>query len=272
VADRPAGGPAELTPDLTAAAAADPRFCEGARAWLRWGIGSAGADEAWHDPSSGVLGVVRRRRAYGSGLVVVGPDAAAGEVVGAVGRLAMQADIDFVTVERGPVADALRADWPDLPEAADWDWMWTQVSPAPVRGQDRVVPLGEADHAAVTGLLAVASPRHSAVPGEAAVRRWVGVRDAVGGLLACGADYEAVPGVPLLASIAVAPAARGQGLGAAVTAALTRLAFAAGTPAVTIDLYADNHGAHRLYEGLGFRTGLRLSSFRLAGADARRTG
>jgi predicted GNAT family acetyltransferase len=38
-----------------------------------------------------------------------------------------------------------------------------------------------------------------------------------------------------------------------VTATLTRQALAAGAPVVTVDLYADNPVARRLYRRLGFR-------------------
>jgi ribosomal protein S18 acetylase RimI-like enzyme len=69
--------------------------------------------------------------------------------------------------------------------------------------------------------------------------------------------------VPLLASIAVDVAARGRGLGAAVTAALTRRALAAGAPVVTVDLYADNPVALRLYRRLGFTLDQQFVSWHL---------
>lgn len=237
----------------------------GVAAWLRWSVAQPEPGCAWHDPVSGVVALVRHRRAYGTGLVVVDPagdPGTADAVVDVVRHVGGESGADFVTVERGPWARALADAFPGLSAPAEWDWMWTTSAPPAVPAEDRVVPLGADDHAAITALLAAESPRHSAEPGEAAVRGWLGVRAPDGALIACGADYEAVPGVPLLASIAVATTARGQGLGAAVTARLTRDALAAGAAAVTIDLYADNPAARRLYERLGYRMALHLASSR----------
>jgi predicted GNAT family acetyltransferase len=61
-----------------------------------------------------------------------------------------------------------------------------------------------------------------------------------------------VRGVPHLASIATAAAVRGQGLGAAVTAWLTR-ALLAQHGRVTLGMYADNEVARRMYRALGYR-------------------
>lgn len=252
---------------LPTALRADAR--PGVTAWLRWGVAEPDPGCAWFDEASGVVALVRHRRAYGTGLVVVDPagdDAAAPAVADVVRQVGSASGADFVTVERGACAAALATAVPELSPPAEWDWMWTQGPPPPVPGEDRVLPLGADAHAEVAALLAAASPRHSAEPGEPAVRHWVGVRGPDGALVACGADYEAVPRVPLLASIAVAPSARGQGLGAAVTARLTRNAFAAGAPAVTIDLYADNPAARRLYERLGYRMALHFASSRLPSA------
>lgn len=261
--------PAPLPHGSALPTALRPDARPGVAAWLRWGVAEPEPGCAWADEASGVVALVRHRRAYGTGLVVVDPagDDAAAPVVADVARhVGAASGADFVTVERGACATALAAAVPDLSAPAEWDWMWTEGPPPVVPGEDRVVPLGADAHADVGALLAEASPRHSAVPGEPAVRQWVGVRGPDGALVACGADYEAVPGVPLLASIAVAASARRQGLGAAVTARLTRDAFAAGAPAVTIDLYADNPAARRLYERLGYRMALHFASCRLPAA------
>ena len=76
-----------------------------------------------------------------------------------------------------------------------------------------------------------------------------------GRIVACAAWLELVPSVPLLASVAVHPDARRQGLAAALTSWISRRALAAGAPAVTVDLYADNDAARQVYQGLGFDLG-----------------
>nr|WP_284287195.1 GNAT family N-acetyltransferase [Angustibacter aerolatus] len=128
--------------------------------------------------------------------------------------------------------------------------------------------LGSADAAEIAALLTAASPRHSADPGDDDVVAWVGVRDAAGELLACAAHTEHVPGVPHLASIAVHPAARGQGFGGAVTAAVSRRALQHGAEVVTLGMYADNVAARRVYQRLGFHCRHHWSSRRLLPAAA----
>lgn len=111
----------------------------------------------------------------------------------------------------------------------------------------------------VTALLAASSPTASATPGDPAVRRWVGIRrDGV--LVACAADTSAATGVGHLSSIAVHPAARGQRLGAVVTAALARELFADGCDIVTLGMYADNSYGRTMYDGLGFADDHRFTS------------
>ena len=132
----------------------------------------------------------------------------------------------------------------------DWDFRWRADPPPRQPGEARVVPVD--DDAAVTALLAGSSPRASVLPGDGAVRRWVGVRDDAGRLLACAADTSSATGVGHLSSIAVSPEARGRGLGAAVTAALARRLLAEGADLVTLGLYADNVAGRTLYDRLGF--------------------
>jgi ribosomal protein S18 acetylase RimI-like enzyme len=133
----------------------------------------------------------------------------------------------------------------------DWDFRWLPEPPPRQRGEQRVEPLDDA--VAVEELLAASSSRASAQPGDRAALRWVGVRDASGRLLACAADTSSATGVGHLSSIAVVPQARGQGLGKAVTAALTRQLFEEGKDIVTLGTYADNPEGRALYDALGFR-------------------
>jgi ribosomal protein S18 acetylase RimI-like enzyme len=79
-------------------------------------------------------------------------------------------------------------------------------------------------------------------------------------LLACAADTSGVAGVGHLSSIAVHPDARGKGLGAAVTAALTRALFAGGCDLVTLGMYASNTVGRALYDRLGMTDEHRFTS------------
>ena len=156
-----------------------------------------------------------------------------------------------VTLPRG--TPALLPAWVGLGRGAtDWDFRWRTEPPAEQPGEQRVV--GDVDAGAVQRLIDDASPHTTARPGDAAVRRWWGVPDDEGSLLACAADASAATGVGHLASIAVHPQARRQGLGRAVTAAATRALLDEGCDVVTLGMYADNGPGRALYDVLGFRT------------------
>lgn len=135
-------------------------------------------------------------------------------------------------------------------DPVDWDFRWRAAPPPGQRGEGRVREVD--DDPAVERLLAASSPTASARPGDDSVRRWVGVRGDDGELLACAADTSSATGVGHLSSIAVHPQARGQGLGRAVTAVLTRRLLAEGRDVVTLGMYADNAAARALYDALGF--------------------
>ena len=135
-------------------------------------------------------------------------------------------------------------------DGTDWDFRWLAAPPPVQAGEDRVEAVD--DEAAVKALLAAASPTASAQPGDEGVRRWFGVRDPGGALLACAADTSAATGVGHLSSIAVDPSSRGQGLGKAVTAALTRRLFVEGNDLVTLGMYAVNAAGRGVYDALGY--------------------
>ena len=158
-----------------------------------------------------------------------------------------------VTLPRGTAA--LLPAWVAL-DGTDWDFRWLGAPPPGQPGEDRVVALGP-DEAGP--LLTVGSPTASALPGDPAVRRWVGIRGA-GGLLACAADTSGATGVGHLSSICVRPDARGFGLGAAVTAWLIRQLFEEGCDVVTLGMYATNHAGRALYDHLGMADEHHLTS------------
>jgi GNAT superfamily N-acetyltransferase len=151
-----------------------------------------------------------------------------------------------VNVPRG--TPAVLPAWVAL-SGTDWDFRWTDTPPPVQAGEQDVVEVGEVE---VRVLLAQANPEAAAQPGDPRVRRWLGLRGP-DGLLACGADTSEATGVGHLSSIATLPSARGQGLGAAVTAALIRTLLAEGCDVVTLGMYASNTAGRALYDRLGMQ-------------------
>ncbi len=217
--------------------------------YLRWQVPPEAVLARWDDDEG--VALLQQGRQGLPVLTVVGTTRTAVRLAPAA--LAAH-DVRRTTLPRGAV-EALRRHAPDaaarLHGGADWDWFWTTAAPSPRPGEDQVVRLHDADDE-VRELLAVSSPRHSAVPGAPGVERWVGLREnGSGRLLACAANEPFRADVPHLASVAVRPDARGRGLGAVVTAALTR-ALLDEFPVVTLGMYADNDVARRMYLRLGF--------------------
>lgn len=159
-----------------------------------------------------------------------------------------------LTVPRGTPAH-LPA-WVSM-DGTDWDLRWLAAPPPLQSGEDTVEPVD--DDAEVAALLRACSPTASAMPGDPAVRRWVGIRQQ-GRLIACAADTSAATGVGHLSSIAVHTAARGRGLGAVITAALARQLFEEGCDIVTLGMYADNGYGRAMYDRLGFADDHRFTS------------
>lgn len=106
------------------------------------------------------------------------------------------------------------------------------------------------DPTEVADLLARVFPSSTAHPGVPGVRRWAGIRDAAGRLVATGADAWSAPAVGLIAGVVTDPAARGTGLGTRLCAFLLRTLLAEhGRVALMVD--DGNTPATRLYERLG---------------------
>lgn len=212
----------------------------------------------WRGPAWAVEGAV----AYGSGSA--DEPAAAVTVTGAPDAAAALAGHVLDALPEPPyVLNLPRGAWP-LPEGEreEWALMISETAPAAQPGEEDVVLLTPGPE--LSALLAEASPGHLVRPGDPQVEVWAGIR-AAGGELACAGALLLRPGTgaPHLASIATAPAHRGRGLAAAVTAWLTRRALERGAPWCSLARLDSARTAHRLYERLGYRTVQEFTSITL---------
>lgn len=178
------------------------------------------------------------------------PDAAAGLVLRAAHGL--PDGVREFTAPRG--TDTLVARHLTVTDAVEWVFRWTLEEPPVQRGEERVTALDETHHEELLAFLNEHSPAHSTGPGSSDVTLWAGIRDESDGrLVACGAlSTLRDSGAPLMASVATDAAQRGQGLGAALTAWLTRHAVRR-HGFCTLWQLADNTPAERLYTRLGYR-------------------
>lgn len=193
---------------------------------------------------------------WGPVACAVGPVGPAVRLIGALRATGALGDVRWLHLPRSSAAD-LR-DHLTVRQTFDWDMCWLEGDvPGAHPAADRVEPLGTADEAAIGALLDIALPDSSARPGSPLVNGWYGVRDG-DRLVACAAD-ESRAGVGFLGGIAVDPAYRRQGLGAALTVTLTRR-LAAELGPVALGVMSDNSGAIALYRRLGFTGTIARSS------------
>lgn len=142
-----------------------------------------------------------------------------------------------------------------------WEFMHTTTSP---EGDGAaLVDLTATPRQEILDFLDEHNPGTDGHPFARPRQRWVGARDEVGRLLGAGCCEPEHSGAPVLAGITVAPAARGRGLGRAITAELTRGAIGAHGWS-TLGLYSHNDIARGVYLGLGYQLGARWTSGRLA--------
>lgn len=141
-----------------------------------------------------------------------------------------------------------------------WEWMVAHEAPRPHPGEERV---REVDLAREREALAALQRR--ALPNtytslDRPGMRWFGWYDDQGALRAMAGAGDWMHEVHL-GSIATEEDWRGRGVGAALTAAATRIGLAA-TGQVSLGVYSDNTRAITLYERLGFTIGYRADSRR----------
>lgn len=152
-----------------------------------------------------------------------------------------------ISVEDGAYA-AVPAPW-RFPRQGHWHWMLTRTPcPAPA------VPVVEIeDRGEVEAVLDEANPESFARPGSPAIECWLGVRRE-GDAVAVGALRREPDGTGHLRAVTVLPAHGGQGLGRAVSAALTLRALDDGPGVATLGVYVSNAPALAVYRRLGYRT------------------
>ncbi|MGW5264710.1 GNAT family N-acetyltransferase [Microbispora sp. NPDC004025] len=209
-----------------------------------------------------------RAWAYGDAVAVASPQASRrdrlvvrgtpGRVVPLVRHALAEAGPSYRPLGDATLVEGVVEAVPELRLEAHFSWMGTEKL-APPREESaesggREQPAAWlADSAApeVAGLLATASPGSYAVPGLPRVRRWAGVRDDSGALLAVAADAWSAPAVGLLAGVATAVPARGRGLGERVCRFVASALIAEhGRVALMVDDW--NQAAFAVYERLGF--------------------
>jgi GNAT superfamily N-acetyltransferase len=143
---------------------------------------------------------------------------------------------------------AVTAELGGLEATPEFAWMDTVTPPPEATGSTGW--LGPAEWPAASELIGLAFPDSYAKPGLPGVRRWAGLRDDTGRLIAVAADAWSAPTVGLLTGVAVHPQARGLGAGAAVCSfVLSALVADYGRAGLMVG--CANTAAIRIYERLG---------------------
>lgn len=239
--------------------------------WVRWALPDPLRGEVWVHEGVAMVERVGRRRGFwvaplrpgmqqlagGADLTPADLTDEADRVRAALTQLRDDGHLDrlgsqsvSVVQEHGPVAHEVL----ELGQGGDWDWMWTTTAPPVAPGERDVVELDDtADAAELRTFSTTHNPRVWTEIGTGRVRRWVGIRDEDGRLLAVGGAEAEETGVPHLAGIVTDADLRGHGLGTAVSAALTRWAVAQ-HGASTLGMFSDNGAARSVYRRLGYRT------------------
>ena len=111
--------------------------------------------------------------------------------------------------------------------------------------------LSEAEWPDVTALIEESFPDSYARPGDPDVRRWAGLRDSGGRLLAVAADAWSTADIGFLAGVTTHPDARGRGLGTTLCAFVAD-ELLAGRERVALLVDYWNTAAMATYQRLGF--------------------
>jgi GNAT superfamily N-acetyltransferase len=155
-----------------------------------------------------------------------------------------------------------------------WEFRWTYRRTGTPR--DAATWLAADDEHELRTLLATAFPDASVGWGSPRARRWAGIRDHRGRLVACAADATGRQGTGFVASITTDPQLRGTGLGRRVTGWLVdRLVDEHGRAALWVN--GDNGPARAVYDrltmlALPLTAGALPAAHDLVTADTARTG
>ncbi|MCE1179608.1 MAG: GNAT family N-acetyltransferase [Micrococcales bacterium] len=142
---------------------------------------------------------------------------------------------------------------------AEWEWMHTRTAPPPQPGEGDLVELHESDRDRILAILSEHSPRTFARPFEHDRQLWLAAVEPgqapsnPATLVAVGCADHTLHGIRRLEGIATRPDRRGRGLGAAITAALTRRGLDE-RGACVLEMFSDNETARRVYHRLGYTT------------------
>lgn len=148
-----------------------------------------------------------------------------------------------------------------LPVSGAWEWLSCSTATPFMAGEERCGPLAPTDDEAVRDLLRQANPVATTLPGDPSVTWW-GYRDSRGELLSvCAMSAPGPDGGVHLASFGTHPDLRGQGIGSALLAAITRAVVSHGGY-VHFGVWIDNQDAVRLYRRLGYQTGAQIQMYR----------
>ena len=171
------------------------------------------------------------------------PDAVAGLLTGEV---LPEVGPDYRPLGDETLLAAVADRVPQMRMTGRFGWMDVTAPVAPGRGEWLHDRDGE-----VAALLGTAFPDSYAWPGRSGVRRWAGIRDGGGELLAVAAEAWSAAGVGFVAGVTTHPAARGRGLAAALCGFVTNDLLRE-RPRVALFVDYWNDAALRTYRRLGF--------------------
>ncbi|AEV87314.1 GCN5 family acetyltransferase [Actinoplanes sp. SE50] len=218
--------------------------------FVRWAAAADGA-RIWQRPGATVVACAGL--AHWDRLVVHGDP----EPLAALVREVLpEVGVTFRPFGPEDLVAAVVARAPELAVSARFAWM--EIT-EPIGRRPRHDPrwLTEDEWPEVSALLAESFPDSYAVPGGPGVRRWAGIRDATGRLVAVAADAWSTTETGFLAGVTTRPDLRGRGL-AADLCGFAADELLAGRDATTgrrrVALLADYHNtaAVATYTGLGF--------------------